>query len=122
MITELGYKIFFQFGTINIIGMGIFSLYAVLYEPHLLLCTDTLLDRIIPETKGRSLEDMDIIFGSISAAERKANIEKQEKSESHCLFKRNLHLILTYLVPAQNHGQPAKESSEKYVEYTVDSV
>lgn len=37
MITELGYKIFFQFGTINIIGMGIFSLYAVLYEPHLLL-------------------------------------------------------------------------------------
>lgn len=65
---------------------------------------------------------MDIIFGSISAAERKANIEKQEKSESHWLFKRNLHLILTYLVPAQNHGQPVKESSEKYVEYTVDSV
>jgi len=27
MITNLGYKIFFQFGTINIVGMGIFALY-----------------------------------------------------------------------------------------------
>jgi hypothetical protein len=27
MITNLGYKIFFLFGTINIVGMGIFSLY-----------------------------------------------------------------------------------------------
>ena len=34
---------------------------------------------LIPETKGRSLEDMDIIFGSVSAEERQANIEKHEK-------------------------------------------
>jgi hypothetical protein len=34
---------------------------------------------LIPETKGRSMEDMDIIFGSISAEERRANIEKHEK-------------------------------------------
>ena len=34
---------------------------------------------LIPETKGRSLGDMDIIFGSISAEERQANIEKHEK-------------------------------------------
>ena len=34
---------------------------------------------LIPETKGRSLEDMDIIFGSISAEGRRANIEKHEK-------------------------------------------
>jgi hypothetical protein len=27
MITSLGYKIFFMFGTINIVGMGIFALY-----------------------------------------------------------------------------------------------
>ena len=27
MITNLGYKIFFLFGTINFVGMGIFSLY-----------------------------------------------------------------------------------------------
>ena len=32
----------------------------------------------IPETKGRSLEDMDIIFGAISAEERQAHIAKQE--------------------------------------------
>ena len=34
---------------------------------------------LIPETKGRSLEDMDIIFGSVSAEERQVNIEKHEK-------------------------------------------
>jgi hypothetical protein len=34
---------------------------------------------LIPETKGRSLEDMDITFGSISAEERQAIIEKHEK-------------------------------------------
>lgn len=60
MITNLGYKIFFLFGTINIVGMGVFSL-------------------LIPETKGRSLEDMDIIFGSISAEERQADIKKHRK-------------------------------------------
>ncbi|EDR12046.1 uncharacterized protein LACBIDRAFT_183424 [Laccaria bicolor S238N-H82] len=59
MITNLGFKIFFMFGTINIVAMGAFSL-------------------AIPETKGRSLEDMDIIFGSISAEERQAHIVKQE--------------------------------------------
>jgi hypothetical protein len=35
--------------------------------------------RLIPETKGRSLEDMDVIFGSISAEERQADIKKHEK-------------------------------------------
>jgi sugar porter (SP) family MFS transporter len=64
MNTNLGYKMFFLFATINIVGMGIFSL-------------------LIPETKGRSLEDMDIIFGSISAEERQANIAKQEKAVEH---------------------------------------
>ena len=34
---------------------------------------------LIPETKGRSLEDMDVIFGSISAEERQAHIKKYEK-------------------------------------------
>ena len=35
---------------------------------------------LIPETKGRSLEDMDIIFGSVSAEVRAANVIKQEKA------------------------------------------
>jgi len=34
MITNLGYKIFFLFGTINLVGMGIFSLYV---RSHILL-------------------------------------------------------------------------------------
>jgi hypothetical protein len=34
---------------------------------------------LIPETKGRSLEEMDIIFGSISAEQRQADIDKRER-------------------------------------------
>lgn len=33
----------------------------------------------IPETKGRSLEEMDVIFGSISKEQRQADIDKQER-------------------------------------------
>ncbi|EDR07128.1 uncharacterized protein LACBIDRAFT_250584 [Laccaria bicolor S238N-H82] len=59
MVTNLGYKIFLMFATVNIGAMATFSL-------------------LIPETKGRSLEDMDVIFGSITAEQRQANITKQE--------------------------------------------
>ncbi|KAJ7050082.1 general substrate transporter [Mycena amicta] len=58
-ITSLGYKIFLMFGTINIGAMAVFSL-------------------IIPETKGRSLEDMDIIFGATTQEARSANIAARE--------------------------------------------
>ncbi|KAJ6471850.1 hypothetical protein DFH09DRAFT_1344074 [Mycena vulgaris] len=61
MVTALGYKIFLMFGTINIAGMGTFAL-------------------LIPETKGRSLEDMDIIFGSVTQEQRDAGIAKQERA------------------------------------------
>ena len=37
------------------------------------------LNRWIPETKGRSLEEMDIIFGAVTRESRAAGIEKQEK-------------------------------------------
>ncbi|KAG6881695.1 hypothetical protein C0992_000394, partial [Termitomyces sp. T32_za158] len=60
MVTNLGYKLFLMFATVNIGAMGLFSL-------------------LIPETKGRSLEEMDIIFGAISAAQRQADIEKQTR-------------------------------------------
>ncbi|KAF8183657.1 general substrate transporter [Pholiota molesta] len=59
--THLGYKMFLMFATINIGGMAVFSL-------------------LIPETKGRSLEEMDIIFGSISAEQRQADIDKRERA------------------------------------------
>lgn len=40
----------------------------------------------IPETKGRSLEEMDVIFGSVTAASRDAKIKETEKAIDH-----NLH-------------------------------
>ncbi|KAF4593429.1 hypothetical protein EYR38_009143 [Pleurotus pulmonarius] len=64
ILTALQYKIFFMFGTINIAGMAVFSL-------------------LIPETKGRSLEDMDVIFGSVTAEERQEAIHRQEKALDH---------------------------------------
>jgi len=59
--TDLGYKLFFMFATINILGMAVFSWF-------------------LPETKGRSLEDMDVIFGAVSADQRQADILKHEKA------------------------------------------
>ena len=38
---------------------------------------------VIPETKGRSLEEMDIIFGSITQEQREADIRKQERAFDH---------------------------------------
>ncbi|KAJ7582017.1 general substrate transporter [Mycena floridula] len=60
MVTNLGYKLFLMFATVNIGAMGLFSL-------------------LIPETQGRSLEEMDIIFGSVTAEERNARIKIEEK-------------------------------------------
>ena len=56
--TKLGWKLFIMFGTLNIGAMGTFSL-------------------LIPETKGLSLEEMDIIFGAVNAETREKDIEKQ---------------------------------------------
>ncbi|KZT05752.1 general substrate transporter [Laetiporus sulphureus 93-53] len=60
LVTEMGYKIFLMFATIDIAGLAVFS-------------------ALIPETKGRSLEEMDIIFGSVSADRREAEIKRQER-------------------------------------------
>ncbi|KAF7985421.1 hypothetical protein HWV62_5137 [Athelia sp. TMB] len=62
--TTLGYKLFFMFGTINLGGMFVFSAF-------------------LPETKGRSLEEMDVIFGSVTAEQRQADIRKQEQARDH---------------------------------------
>ena len=40
----------------------------------------------IPETKGRSLEEMDVIFGAVDADKRMADIARQERGESLRLF------------------------------------
>ncbi|KAL9708938.1 hypothetical protein Ac2012v2_007754 [Leucoagaricus gongylophorus] len=64
METNLGWKLFIMFATVNIGAMGTFSF-------------------LIPETKNKSLEEMDIIFGAVSAEERQAYINKREKALGH---------------------------------------
>ena len=83
----IGYKIFLMFAAINIGAMLPFSMYVpfpfLTSFPHLLPpnTNSTLLrpHRAIPETKGRSLEEMDVIFGAVSAEERNAKIRETEK-------------------------------------------
>ncbi|KZT57576.1 general substrate transporter, partial [Calocera cornea HHB12733] len=59
METALGGKVFITFGVINIGGMATFAYF-------------------LPETKGRSLEEMDVIFGSVKAEDRSAGIQRAE--------------------------------------------
>jgi len=62
--TRLGYKMFLMFATLNVGAMAPFIL-------------------LIPETKGRSLEEMDIIFGTVNTDDRAANIARQEQGISN---------------------------------------
>ncbi|EMD30388.1 hypothetical protein CERSUDRAFT_101351 [Gelatoporia subvermispora B] len=64
LVSDLGYKVFLMFGAINIGGMATFTL-------------------MIPETKGRSLEEMDVLFGAVQADARRADIEKRERAMEH---------------------------------------
>lgn len=64
-----------MFATINIGGMAVFSL-LVDSCANYLINTYTMLNRFLPETKGRSLEEMDIIFGSVSVESREVFIER----------------------------------------------
>jgi len=58
-ISALGWKIFIMYACINVGAMATFSL-------------------IIPETKGLSLEEMDVIFGAVSAETRQQGIKKHQ--------------------------------------------
>ncbi|KAJ3900121.1 general substrate transporter [Lentinula edodes] len=57
MKTELGYKLFLMFASVNIGALAVFSL-------------------LIPETKGKSLEEMDI-FGAVDVEQRQKDIMAQ---------------------------------------------
>ena len=46
-------------------------LYTLQTNPH---------DSLLPETKGRSLEEMDVIFGAVDANTRRAEIEAEERA------------------------------------------
>jgi len=60
MVTALGWKLFILFATINIGGMFVFALF-------------------LPETMGKSLEEMDVIFGAVTAADRDADVAKHHR-------------------------------------------
>ncbi|TRM66819.1 general substrate transporter [Schizophyllum amplum] len=65
MVTALDWKLFMMFATIDIGGLGVFSL-------------------LIPETKGRSLEEMDVVFGSVEKGKRAADVaEAQRELDDH---------------------------------------
>jgi hypothetical protein len=70
---DLGYKLFMMFATINIGGMAVFSLSVTSFVDWLVGAYDSS-NSLLPETKGRSLEEMDIIFGSVSVESRDAFI------------------------------------------------
>ncbi|KAG6884738.1 hypothetical protein C0993_008649 [Termitomyces sp. T159_Od127] len=95
MVTNLGYKIFLMFATVNIGAMGLFAL-------------------LIPETKGRSLEEMDIIFGAISADQRQADIEKQTRGETYLPI-----YVESFLTTLQAPPDTLKESLEHSVDEKV---
>lgn len=60
MVTALGWKLFITFATINIFGGCVFIFF-------------------LPETKGKSLEEMDIIFGAVSREQREADVARAER-------------------------------------------
>lgn len=64
MIDALDYKIFFFFGCINVVAFSAFVFF-------------------LPETKGKSLEEMDVIFGSVSKGEREAHVRDQQDGLEH---------------------------------------
>jgi hypothetical protein len=57
---------------------------------QIFLFTDAHSSSIIPETKGRSLEDMDIIFGSTTQEARTAHIAARETELDH-EFRGDMH-------------------------------
>lgn len=87
--TRLGYKMFLMFAALNIGAMTPFSLCVLRCCLSLSQASLIRPNSILPETKGRSLEEMDIIFGAVSAEARAENIARQEQGAS-CLS--SLHL------------------------------
>lgn len=60
MVSNLGWKLFIVFATINIGGMVPFSY-------------------LLPETKGKTLEEMDVIFGTIDSSKRKRQVDDETR-------------------------------------------
>lgn len=59
MVTALGWKLFIFFASINV-AMVVFSY-------------------LLPETKGKTLEEMDVLFGTIDASDKRQMVEHEER-------------------------------------------
>ena len=76
--------------------------------------------RLIHKTKGRSLEEMDVIFGAVQEDKRRADIEKQERGTLtiyDVFLGSAAHLILFLAV--LGHDVPGSPSSERSVDQKV---
>lgn len=62
-INHIGWRTFLMFG-IFCLGMGVFAFF------------------FVKETKGRTLEDMDVLFGAVSAEQRAQDVEKSMAIEN----------------------------------------
>lgn len=59
MVTNLGWKLFITYATINILGGCTFAL-------------------LIPETKNKSLEEMDVMFGAVTKERRTVDVSRAQ--------------------------------------------
>lgn len=79
--------------------------------------------RLIPETKGRSLEEMDVIFGSITADQRRADIEKRERGASDvCAPLRGshgTHAVIVFLPLLALEHEQNETTSERSLDNKV---
>ncbi|KZV98304.1 general substrate transporter [Exidia glandulosa HHB12029] len=89
---KLGWKLFMLFATINIGGMVTFTFF-------------------IPETKGRSLEEMDVIFGTVTREKREQDIFRAERALDHTGAGTGASHF------AVGDHTPEKEGSEKQLEH-----
>lgn len=81
-INHIGWRTFLMFG-IFCAAMGVFAFF------------------FIKETKGRSLEDMDILFGTVNAEERAVDVEKM-------LHKGFMHEEMANETVQENKGQSVR--------------
>jgi len=90
MKTKLGWKLFITFATINF-GMAIFAF-------------------MLPETKGRSLEEMDVIFGSVTQEKRDKDIRRAQDEIEHGNLD-DSDMAAGHAGPSHEKARPASPSN-----------
>ena len=67
--------------------------------------------RLIPETKGRSLEEMDVIFGAVTEEKRRADIAARERS-THFVFSTRSRDVLRRALPDLQQEELSSEVAD----------